>query len=96
MSSTPSTRTLTLVVAAALFMESLVSAVTATSLAAMAAMLLDGLRGVAGRSALAAQDIGRAFFTIGLIALLSIAAFRHLAPDAGAEVSGHGRQPDPE
>jgi len=58
---------------------------------AVAAMLLDGLRTHAGRVHLTADDFAHAFIAIALLSLLSIEAFRRLAPDAGAEVSGHGQ-----
>ena len=68
---------------------------------AVAALLLDGLRSAAGRSTLVAQDFGHAFVATALLSLLSIIVFRQLAPEAGAEVSGHdvsghGRPADPE
>ncbi|MES2714836.1 MAG: MDR family MFS transporter [Pseudomonadota bacterium] len=59
---------------------------------AVAAMLLDGSRLADGRSMLLAVDFSRAFAAIGLVSLASIWWYRRLAPDAGAEMSGH-RQP---
>jgi EmrB/QacA subfamily drug resistance transporter len=56
---------------------------------AVAAMLLDGSRLADGRSALVAVDFTRAFAAVGLLSLASIWWYRHLAPDAGAEMSGH-------
>jgi len=56
---------------------------------ALAALLLDLLRGSAGRSQLTAADFQGAFVAIGLLAMLPALLFRRLAPDAGAEVSGH-------
>lgn len=58
---------------------------------ALAALLLDLFRSSAGRSTLQAGDFSRAFLAIGLVALLPLLMYRRLAPDAGAEVSGHGR-----
>jgi MFS family permease len=46
------------------------------------------LRGV-GPDALAAIDLREVFFAMAAFALISIAFFRRLAPDAGAELSGH-------
>jgi Na+/melibiose symporter-like transporter len=81
---------------------SLVGVVQQLSLAAgvaVAAMLLDGSRSASGRSELLAADFSRAFIAVGLISLTSMIWYRHLARDAGAEMSGHrvddGR-PDPE
>ena len=48
-------------------------------------------RSSAGRTTLQAGDFSRAFLAIGLVALLPLLMYRRLAPDAGAEVSGHGR-----
>ena len=56
---------------------------------ALAALLLDLLRGNAGRSHLTAADFQGAFVVVGLLAMLPALLFRRLAPDAGAEVSGH-------
>ncbi len=56
---------------------------------AVAAMLLDGSRLADGRSALVAVDFSRAFAAVGLLSLASIWWYRRLAPDAGAEMSGH-------
>ena len=58
---------------------------------AIAAMLLEAFRAADGRSALLAGDFSRAFMVIGVIAVLSGLVFYRLAPDAGAEVSGHRR-----
>ena len=63
---------------------------------AVAAMLLDVSRTFEGRTALVADDFGRAFIAIGLIALTSTLFMRQLAPDAGSEVSGHRHDPEPE
>lgn len=57
---------------------------------AVAAMLLEGSRHADGRSMLLALDFGRAFIVVALISLASLALYWRLAPDAGAEVSGHG------
>ncbi|OGA99174.1 MAG: MFS transporter [Burkholderiales bacterium RIFCSPHIGHO2_12_FULL_69_20] len=62
---------------------------------AVAAMLLDASRAADARSVLLAQDFSRAFIAISVISLASVLMYRRLAPDAGAEVSGHGRA-DPE
>lgn len=61
---------------------------------ALAAMLLDVSRGAEGRTALLTIDFSRAFVVVSVIALLSTAIFYRLAPDAGAEVSGHKRPRD--
>jgi EmrB/QacA subfamily drug resistance transporter len=58
---------------------------------AVAALLLDSLRGFGGRSTLVAADFERAFMVIAAISLVSIGLFRKLSPTAGSEVSGHGR-----
>lgn len=57
---------------------------------AVAAMLLGASRAADARQTLEAVDFTRAFWGIGLIALLSLLWFLKLAPDAGAEISGHG------
>ena len=56
---------------------------------AIAAMLLEAFRAADGRTTLLAGDFSRAFMVIGVIAVLSGLVFYRLAPDAGAEVSGH-------
>ncbi len=56
---------------------------------AVAAMLLEASRAAEGRTALVTDDFHRAFMAIGLIAVASALMFLRLAPDAGAEVSGH-------
>jgi hypothetical protein len=61
---------------------------------ALAALLLDGFRTAAGRTGLAASDFSAAFVVIGLLSVVPVLMFRRLAPDAGAEVSGHGRRDD--
>jgi EmrB/QacA subfamily drug resistance transporter len=58
---------------------------------AVAALLLDSLRGFGGRCTLVAADFERAFMVIAAISLVSIGLFRKLSPTAGSEVSGHGR-----
>ena len=71
---------------------SLVGVVQQLSLAAgvaLAAMLLDGSRSVEGRSELLAIDFSRAFVAVGVVSLASLIWYRRLAPDAGAEMSGH-------
>ena len=71
---------------------SLVGVVQQLSLAAgvaLAAMLLEGSRSLDGRSALLALDFSRAFVAVGLVSLLPLLWFVRLAPDAGAEMSGH-------
>ncbi len=75
---------------------SLVAVVQQLSLAAgvaVAAMLLEASRTLDQRSLLLAADFSRAFVVIGLLSLVSALAFKRLAPDAGAEVSGHGARP---
>jgi EmrB/QacA subfamily drug resistance transporter len=56
---------------------------------AVAALLLETARSTAGRSELLAADFQQAFIAIGVLAALSLAFYLRLAPDAGAEVSGH-------
>ena len=56
-------------------------------------VLLDLSRSFDGRTALLADDFGRAFIAIGLIALASTAYMLKLKPEAGAEVSGHRHEP---
>jgi EmrB/QacA subfamily drug resistance transporter len=56
---------------------------------AVAAMLLGASRAADARVALEAVDFSRAFWAVGLLALLSQAWFLRLAQDAGAEISGH-------
>jgi EmrB/QacA subfamily drug resistance transporter len=56
---------------------------------AVAAGLLGLSRAVDGRTELLALDFAHGFVGIALIASLSLASFVRLAPDAGAEVSGH-------
>ncbi len=71
---------------------SFVAVVQQLSLAAgvaVAAMLLEASRRADARSLLVAADFSRAFIVISLISLASLWLYRHLAPDAGAEVSGH-------
>jgi len=71
---------------------SLVGVVQQLSLAAgvaVAAMLLDGSRSAEGRTDLLAVDFSRAFVAVGVISLASLIWYRRLAPDAGAEMSGH-------
>jgi predicted MFS family arabinose efflux permease len=71
---------------------SLVGVVQQLSLAAgvaVAAMLLDGSRRLEGRSDLLTVDFSRAFLAVGVISLASLLWYRRLAPDAGAEMSGH-------
>lgn len=58
---------------------------------ALAAMLLEGSRAADGRQVLLSTDFGHAFVAIALVSVTSLALFWRLAPDAGAEVSGHGR-----
>ena len=71
---------------------SLVGVVQQLSLAAgvaLAAMLLEGSRSLDGRAALLALDFRLAFVAVGLVSLLPLLWFVRLAPDAGAEMSGH-------
>lgn len=60
---------------------------------AVAALLLEASRSAEGRTDLLTVDFARAFVVIGAIAVVSTLAFFRLTPDAGAEVSGHGRPP---
>lgn len=59
---------------------------------AVAAVLLDASRAADGRAALATVDFARAFVAVSFIAASALALYWRLAPDAGAEVSGHRRQ----
>ena len=54
----------------------------------LGALALEGAAAWHGRAAIAAQDFGPAFLAVALISAASVFAFRTLAPDAGAEVSG--------
>ncbi|MCJ2005826.1 MFS transporter [Methylobacterium sp. J-092] len=54
----------------------------------LGALALEGAAEWHGRSAIMAADFGPAFFAVALISAVSVFAFRQLAPDAGAEVSG--------
>ena len=56
---------------------------------ALAALLLDSSRAVAGRGELTATDFSHAFIAVGLMSLASVLWYRRLARDAGAEMSGH-------
>jgi EmrB/QacA subfamily drug resistance transporter len=56
---------------------------------AVAALLLETARSSAGRSDLLAADFQHAFIAIGVLAVLSLVFYLRLAPEAGAEVSGH-------
>jgi hypothetical protein len=56
---------------------------------AVAALVLDLLRAADGRTTLLASDFAVAFVVVGVIAVASVVTFFRLAPDAGAEVSGH-------
>ena len=58
---------------------------------ALAAMLLDASHNADARGALLAIDFNRAFVAVGLLSVGSALMFWRLAPNAGAEVSGHGR-----
>ena len=60
---------------------------------AVAALLLETARSTGGRSDLLAADFQHAFLAVGLLAVLSLALLLRLAPDAGAEVSGHQSHP---
>ena len=71
---------------------SFVAVVQQLSLAAgvaVAAMLLEVSRSLDARSQLLATDFSRAILLVSLISLASVLLYRRLAPDAGAEVSGH-------
>ncbi|GEP06058.1 MFS transporter [Methylobacterium oxalidis] len=52
------------------------------------ALALEAAAGWHGRSAIRAEDFAPAFLAVALISGASVLAFRRLAPDAGAEVSG--------
>ncbi|HEX8416768.1 MAG TPA: MFS transporter, partial [Methylobacterium sp.] len=52
------------------------------------ALALEASAGSHGRTAIQADDFWPAFVTVALISAASFVAFRRLAPDAGAEVSG--------
>ena len=52
-----------------------------------------GSRSLDGRAALQALDFSRAFVAAGLVPLLPWLWFVRLAPDAGAEMSGHPHPP---
>jgi len=54
----------------------------------LGALALEGAAGWHGRSEIAAEDFGFAFLAVAAISAGSFFAFRRLAPDAGAEVSG--------
>lgn len=56
---------------------------------ALAALLLGVSRAADGRQALVTADFAHGFVGVALVSLLSWLLFRRLAPDAGAEVSGH-------
>ena len=56
----------------------------------IAAMLLHITMQVRGESALNAGDFPTTFFIVALLSVTSILIFIPLAPEAGAEVSGHG------
>jgi MFS family permease len=58
---------------------------------AVAAMLLGASRAADGRTELLAEDFAHGFAGIALLSLASVVLYRSLAPDAGAEVSGHER-----
>ena len=57
----------------------------------LGALALEGNAAWHGRTDLHAEDFGPAFLAVAAISALSVFAFRRLAPDAGAEVSGHRR-----
>ncbi|KAB1076004.1 MDR family MFS transporter [Methylobacterium planeticum] len=59
------------------------------------ALALEGAAGWHGRDAILAADFAPAFIAVALISGLSVFAFRRLAPDAGAEVSGRRLAPAP-
>ena len=56
---------------------------------AVAALLLESARHAGSRSDLVAADFQLAFVAVGALAALSLGFYLRLAPDAGAEVSGH-------
>ncbi|MFD0937428.1 MDR family MFS transporter [Methylobacterium trifolii] len=59
----------------------------------LSALALEGAAAWHGRTDIAAQDFGPAFLAVALVSATSVLAFRRLAPDAGAEVSGKGFVP---
>ncbi len=60
---------------------------------AVAALLLESARSAGQRAELVAADFQLAFLAIGALASLSFFFYLRLAPDAGAEVSGHQHSP---
>ncbi|SFG52936.1 MFS transporter [Methylobacterium gossipiicola] len=56
------------------------------------ALALEGAAGWHGRTEIRAEDFPFAFYAVAAISVLSVFAFRRLAPDAGAEVSGQRRR----
>jgi hypothetical protein len=58
---------------------------------AVAALLLETARHAGSRADLVAADFQHAFVAVGLLSALSLLFYLRLAPDAGAEVSGHRR-----
>ena len=86
-----------LIVACALFMENMDSTVLATALPAIAADLgekplsLELSSVLQGHEYIVAADFMPAFAVAALISLSSLYFYRQLGPEAGAEMSGHGR-----
>jgi hypothetical protein len=62
---------------------------------ASGAVLLNLTLMLHGGGTLQASDFSWAFFAVGLLSLSSVLMFLRLAPDAGAEVSGHAVAPVP-
>jgi hypothetical protein len=56
---------------------------------ATGALLLNLTLGARHETGLSAQDFWPAFLGVGIISALSVFFFLQLAPDAGAEMSGH-------
>lgn len=75
--------------AAAATLTSMFSQLAAAMGAAIGALLLALSQMAHGRQALAAVDFRVAFAVMALLALVAVAGFRRLAPEDGAEVSGH-------
>jgi EmrB/QacA subfamily drug resistance transporter len=58
---------------------------------ALAALVLEGTRWYHGDPVLTARDFGLAFVVMAIVAVSSVPFHARLAPDAGAEISGHRR-----
>ncbi len=58
----------------------------------LGALALEGAAARHGRTEIQAEDFAPAFLAVAAVSALSVFAFRRLAPDAGAEVSGQRRR----